>query len=45
MDVAISNGRAVTIKCMQSGCPERYTAYDVEQLVSSEQFKVYEAVN
>ena len=42
---AISSGKAVTIKCMQDGCPERYMRADVAPLVKPEQLKVYESVN
>ena len=45
LSLAISSGKAVTIKCMQDGCPERYMHADVAPLVKPEQLKVYETVN
>ena len=42
---AITSGKAVSIKCMQDKCPERYLKDDVEPHVTSDQLKVYENVN
>ena len=38
-------GKAVTIRCMQHGCNERFTAEVVREYCDDELFKVFEAVN
>ena len=41
----LESGKAVSLKCMEAGCPERYGLNEVTPFLTEEQLKVFKAIN
>jgi len=42
---AVTNGKAISIRCMEQGCPERYDLESVRPHLTEEQLRVFETIN
>ena len=43
--VAIENGSAIRISCMEQGCPETYGEEEIKPFVRDDQLQVFQAIN